>query len=214
MWNNYEIASGLDTKPDEVRKATLQVVMGQKCFRVLQNLYLTQAQLALASSVTIVNALNEYFLPKTNVTYERHKFNTRNQAHHERINEYVSALRHLVATCEFGNLKDDLIRYRIVLEIYDDNLRARLLRENELTLTQAIDFCRSFEQVKIQMKQMKIEQDVDTDVNEVTAITPANNVRRNNSQSKAVSCKFCGKKHKFGRKFAQHSANYVSIVTK
>ena len=135
MWNNYELASGLDTKPDEVRKGTLQVVMGQKCFRVLQNLNLTQAQLALASSVTVVNALNEYFLPKTNVTYERHKFNTRNQARHETIDEYVSALRHLLATCEFDNLKDNFIRYRIVLEIYDDNLRARLLRENELTLT-------------------------------------------------------------------------------
>ena len=59
------------------------------------------------------------------------------------------------------------------------------------------------------MKQMKIEQDVNTDVNEVFAITPDNNVRRNNPQSKAVSCKFCGKKH-----FAQHSANDVSFATK
>ena len=96
-----------------------------------------------------------YFFPKTNVTSEQYKFNTRNQAHHETIDEYVSTLRHLVATCEFGNSKDDLIRDRIVLRIYDDNLRAQLLREDELTLTQAIDFCRSFEQVKIQMKQMK-----------------------------------------------------------
>ena len=108
MWNNYEIASGLDTKTDEVRKATLQVVMGQECFRVLQNLNLPQAQLA--SSVTIVNALNDYFLPKTNVIYKRYKFNMRNQAHHETIDEYVSALRHLVASCELDNLKDDLIR--------------------------------------------------------------------------------------------------------
>ena len=199
MWNNYEIASGLDTKTDEVRKATLQVVMGQECFSVLQNLNLTQAQLA--SSVTIVNALNDYFLPKTNVIYERYKFNTRNQAHHKTIDEYVSALRHLVASCELGNLKDDLIRDRIVLGIYDDNLRARLLRKDELTLSQAIDFCRSFEQVKIQIKQMKKEQDVNTDVNEVTATTPTNKVRRNSAQSKVVSCKFCGYKHEYGRKF-------------
>ena len=108
MWNNYEIASGLDTKTNEVRKATLQVVMEQECFRVIQNLNLTQAQLA--CSATIVNALNDCFLSKTNVTHERYKFNTRNQAHHETIDEYVSALRHLVATCEFGNLKYDLIR--------------------------------------------------------------------------------------------------------
>ena len=183
-----------------MRKATLQVVMGQECFRVLQNLNLTQAQLA--SSVTIVNALNDYFLPKTNVIYERYKFNMHNQAHHETIDEYVSALRHLVASCELGNLKDDLIRDRIVLGIYDDNLQARLLHEDELTLSQAIDN-RSFKQVKIQMKQMKKEQDVNTDVNEVTATTPTNKVRRNSAQSKFVSCKF-----------AQHSANNASIATK
>ena len=199
MWNSYEIASGLDIIPDEVRKATLQVVMGQECFSVLQSLNLTQAKLA--CSVAIVSALNEYFLPKTNVIYKLYKFNTRNQVHHETIDEYVSALRHFVASCELGNLKDDLIHDQIVLDIYDNNLRARLLREDESTLSQAIDFCRSFKQVKIQMKQMKKEQDVVTDVNEVTATTLTNKVRRNNAQSKVVSCKFCGNKRKYGRKF-------------
>ena len=38
MWFNYEIASGLIEKSAEVRKATLKVVMGQECFRVLQQL--------------------------------------------------------------------------------------------------------------------------------------------------------------------------------
>ena len=88
-----------------------------------------------------------------------------------------------------------------MLRIYDDNLRARLLREDELTLSQAINICGSFEQVKMQMKQMKKEQDVNTDVNEVTAIAPTNKVRRNSDQSKVVSCKFCGCKHEHGRKF-------------
>ena len=105
--------------------------MGQECFSVLQNLNLTQAQLA--SYVAIVNALNDYFLPKTSVIYERYKFNTRNQeANHKTINKYVSGLRHLAASCELRNLKDDLIRDRIVLEVYDNNLRARLLSEDEL----------------------------------------------------------------------------------
>ena len=105
----------MDTKTDEERKETLQAVVGQECFCVIQNLNLTQAYLA--SFVTIVNALNDYFLPKTNVIYERYKFNTRNQAHHETIDKYVSALRYLIVTCEVGKLKDDLIRDRIVLEI-------------------------------------------------------------------------------------------------
>ena len=45
-----------------------------------------------------------------------------------------------------------------------------------VTSFQAIDFCRSFEQVKIQMKQIKKEQDVDTEENEVTVTTPTNKV--------------------------------------
>ena len=48
---------------------------------------------------------------------------------------------------------------------------------------------------------MKKEQDVDTNVNEVTATTPTNKARRNNDQSKVVNCKFCCNKHKYGRKF-------------
>ena len=50
------------------------------------------------------------------------------------------------------------------------------------------------------MKQMKKEQDVNTDVNEVTARTPTNKVRKNSAQSKVVSCKFCGYKYEYGRK--------------
>ena len=73
MSNNYGIASGLETK---INKVTLQVVKGQECFRVFQNLNLTQAQRA--DDVTIVNVLNDYFVPKTNVTYERYKFSTGN----------------------------------------------------------------------------------------------------------------------------------------
>ena len=81
------------------------------------------------------------------------------------------------------------------------------MRKDELIPTQAIDFCRRFEQEKTQMKQMKKERDVDTDVyeaNEATAITLINNVCRIIAQIKVVSFKFCGNKHKNGRYFAQH----------
>ena len=81
MWNNYEIVLGLILKQVKCEKGYYKLSW--------QNLNLTQAQLA--SSVTIVNALNDYFLPKTYVTCERYKFNTRNQALHKRIDEYVSA---------------------------------------------------------------------------------------------------------------------------
>ena len=132
MWRNYEIASGLAKKQPTVKSATSAVVMGKECFQILQNLALTEEQRN--SSTEVINRLDEYFLPRSNVIYERYKFNARDQAANESIDKYVTNLRHLAASCEFGNLKDQLIRDRIVLGICDDNLRSRLLRENPLVV--------------------------------------------------------------------------------
>ena len=75
--------------------------MGQECFRVPQRLNLTDEQQN--SSAAIINYLNDYFVPKTNIIHERFKFNTRNQSVNESIDEYVANLKHLAATCEFGS---------------------------------------------------------------------------------------------------------------
>ena len=47
--------------------------------------------------------------------------------------------------CEFGALRDELIRDRLVVGIRSDSVRSRLLREAELTLHKAIDICRAAE---------------------------------------------------------------------
>ena len=46
---------------------------------------------------------------------------------------FVSKLRQLAATCEYGELQDQLIRDRIVIGLNDQAQRARLLREKDLT---------------------------------------------------------------------------------
>ena len=43
---------------------------------------------------------------KTNVIYERYKFNNRSQELDESIDAYTTALRTLAETCEFGSLKE------------------------------------------------------------------------------------------------------------
>lgn len=76
--------------------------------------------------------------PETNVTMERHSFNTRNQKPGETIEAYVSTLRNKAKTCNFGALTDELIRDRLVCGIDNDSVRRVLLRESDLTLTKAI----------------------------------------------------------------------------
>ena len=61
------------------------------------------------------------------------------------MDAFVTELKQKASLCEFGELKDSLIRDRIVCGIRNDTVRARLLRERELTLQSAIDICMAAE---------------------------------------------------------------------
>ena len=78
----------------------------------------------------LCTAFQNYCNPRKNITFERHKFNRRNQEPGELIDQYAMELRKLVASCEFKDLKDGLIRDCIVFEISNEALRDRLLRES------------------------------------------------------------------------------------
>ena len=66
-------------------------------------------------------------------------FNQRNQKEGERIDNYVSELKRLSLTCDFGDLRDSLIRDRIVGGVLSDELRGELLKKPDLTLHKAHD---------------------------------------------------------------------------
>lgn len=83
--------------------------------------------------------------PQTNITMERHKFNSRNQKPGETIEAYVSDLRNKAQSCRFGDLQEELIRDRLVCGILNDGMRKLLLRYNELTLGKAIEICQIHE---------------------------------------------------------------------
>ena len=83
--------------------------------------------------------------PQTNVTMERHKFNTRNQKAGETIESYVSDLKIKARSCNFGELCEELIRDRLVCGINNDHLRKTLLRDSGLTLAKAISVCQIHE---------------------------------------------------------------------
>ena len=92
--------------------------------------------------------------PRRNITYERHKFSTRNQEEGEPIDNYVTVLRTLATTCEFSTLEDSLIRDRIICGVRSQTLKERLLRETDLTPEKAINNCRATEASKEQIRSL------------------------------------------------------------
>jgi len=126
-----------------------------------------------------------------NVVYERLVFNRRNQKEGERIDNYVSELKRLSLTCDFGDLRASLIRDRIVGGVLSDELRGELLKKPGLTLQMVRDYCRTFEAAELQKYKLRTPAGAGT---EHSGIQP---VSKLNEQDKKPprSCKFCGYKH-------------------
>ena len=91
---------------------------------------------------------------KTNIIYERYKFNNRSQEQTESIDTYVTALRAPAETCEFGTLKDHLTRDRIVCEVRENAVRRKLLQESGLTLSNVWISAQAAEATSAQLKEM------------------------------------------------------------
>ena len=104
----------------------------------------------------LLTRFEAYCTPRCNVTYQRFQFNSRKQREGETVDSYVTELRKLASSCQFGELRDSLIKDQLVLGVKEDSMRSRLLRqggeEKGLTLEAALDACRAHEVSKIQMQ--------------------------------------------------------------
>ena len=86
---------------------------------------------------TIMEKLNEFFQIRKNVIYERARFNRRVQQADESVEQFITNLYQLAEYCEYGGLKDEMIRDRIMVGIRDTVLSERLQLDSELTLKKA-----------------------------------------------------------------------------
>ncbi|KAK5853431.1 hypothetical protein PBY51_007214 [Eleginops maclovinus] len=135
----------------------------------------------------VLDKMEAYCNPSVNETVERYRFFSRNQGSSEPIDCYVTDLRVLAKTCNFGTLRDSLIRDRIVCGINNVSMRERLLREKTMTLDTCIQLCRAAELSRENVKTISGPK-----VEEVHAIQRPGHFKH---QADKVDCTFCGKSH-------------------
>ena len=92
---------------------------------------------------------------RKNLIFERARFNQRNQSEGESVEQYTTALYHLVEICEYGDLRDELLRDRLVVGIHDSATSQKLQMDPELTLEKAMKTVRQNAAVKEQQGQLK-----------------------------------------------------------
>ena len=134
--NNYEIATGLVNKPEEIKLATLLSTIGEEALIVYNSFNWSQDEEKTVFAV--LGKFESYCKPKKNVIYEGFLFMSRKQKVGESITDYIVALRNLVKNCDYGPLTDSLVRDAIVLGVRNNKTREALLKENDLSLLVSI----------------------------------------------------------------------------
>ena len=218
-WEYYVIATDLRSKLDndegkEIVAATLCTVMGADCKRIMNSLPSLSAA-DKKDPAKIVQELKKHFIPQRNVLYERFVFNSAVQKPGETIDEYVVRLRQMADSCEFGTLKDSLIRDRIVIGTTDEGGRERLLRERLVpNLEKATESLRAFEISRthkqvISGKESEMIQHTEKRRNTYKPKGPRKADKQGEprrspkprpQQRQSKSCKWCGRKEDHTRK--------------
>lgn len=105
-----------------------------------------------------VAALDNHFMPKKNVAYERHVFRQACQGPSESMDAYLTRLRNLIKSCEYPAAEVNFnLRDQIIEKCFSKKLRVRFLRERNLTLDNIVEMARAHEMAESQARQ--IEED-------------------------------------------------------
>ena len=147
-FERFRIASGLGEKDGTTQVNTLIYCMGSEADEIFSSFHLSNENKKKFSSVK--EKFDGYFIPKRNVIFERAKFNKRIQSADESVDHYITALHTLSEHCSYSDMRDQLIRDRIVVGIKDAKLSEKMQLDPDLTLEKSIALARQSEAVKKQ----------------------------------------------------------------
>ena len=210
QWNNYETATDLCKDPSKAKRTAIFLTcLSNDAYDVFESLQLDEEDSRDIEKV--IQAFDTYCIGEINVTYERYVLNKRIQEENENFDAYLTAIRGLIKTCEYGNLEESILRDRIVIGIRDDGTRKKLLQMRKLTLGSAVDLCRASEVACKQLREFRDSDDVRKLTNTASSVSrqrrphqreqaehQVNERRRQQTPNRGSGkCKFCGRNHRF-----------------
>ena len=141
-------------------------------------------------------ALNDYFIPKVNSTYQNHVFRSMEQQDGETVAQFVTRLRQVVKDCDYGEQAENQIRDQVVQPCKSHELRRKLLEKGEkLTLELLLSRAANHERVQSQLESMGNGK------NGVNAVREKQQDKTKESTSEVTkqACYRCGNVGHFGR---------------
>ena len=157
----YLLASKMEAEPDKRKVALLLHLMGPDSLQIFNSF---DMDINVVKYVDLVAKFKTHFIPKLNISMVRHAFFCRRQGE-ETITEYATALENLSLSCNFTTLRESLVRDIFICGLAENyrNIKERLLSDEDITWTKALEVAKSIEIAKQNLSNMR------QDVNPVVA---------------------------------------------
>ncbi|XP_074036215.1 uncharacterized protein [Leptinotarsa decemlineata] len=196
----YLRATGLIDKDEKTKIAIFLNLAGEEAQIKFQTFEMTEE--SRQNYEDVIKAFKDYCKPLKNETFERYKFFTRVQDEGENFDSYITDIKVLASSCNFGDLEKSLIRDKIVSGIQELSVQERLLQHSHLTLEKAEEICRGAEISKRQVKELKNDKEVDfiqnkSRMNNKSGRSKSAQVstKFNNNNKNHYECLKCGRTH-------------------
>ena len=132
-FSNYEVATDLESKASAKRAAVFLSCIGTEAYEAFQSMEFAAEEGRTNIERSWSHSSACAWVKSTS------PLNRRIQDVGETFDLFLSDLRRLVRSCEYGALEDSILHDRIVIGIRDDATRLKLLQTRNLTLNSAID---------------------------------------------------------------------------
>ncbi|CAH2101985.1 unnamed protein product [Euphydryas editha] len=149
--NNFE-------KESESRKvAILLACIGSEALEIF---YSFNVDIDTISFVELLKKFEEYFLPKVNISMERHKLFNRKQGQDEDIASYATDIKNISLQCGFDELRDNILKDVFSWNLNSSNnyIREKLLTNDPKTFQESLDLSKKLETSRQQAKVLQGEQ--------------------------------------------------------
>ena len=198
-FQQFREAAGLDESAQTKQISTLLYCLGEEAEAVLTSTNATAEERK--DYKKVLDKFDSFFKVRKNVIYERARFNKRNQQSGETAERYIMVLYDLAENCDYGDMREELIRDRLVVGIRDNALSEKLQLDATLTLETAKKSVRQREAVREQQQTLKGVENPASPVNAIGNKRPnfrGNPRRRNEGQTQrnlptSEKCGRCGR---------------------
>ncbi|XP_056001795.1 uncharacterized protein LOC125656292 [Ostrea edulis] len=179
-FERFRVVSGLSKKDEAIQVNTLIYAMGNEAEDIFNSFGLNEDDAK--KYETVSDKFQAHFVSRRNVIFERAKFNQRKQQEGESADSFITALYTLVEHCEYGQLKDEMIRDRIVVGIRDSKLSEKLQLNPDLKLEDAINQAR--QRGAVQKQQAIVCNELSSSSGGASSVDAVSNFKKHGQRKK------------------------------